>query len=227
MTRGLLIPVTYLVIPDIFDKYRGLALSINQAAVGVCQIAMPLLITFLQDEFGDRGAVLIHGGLILNCIVVAILISQYEQFPKLSLESRGGGTSSQMNANLSSAEESKKSTWSKVQEDMKLHFRVSYNTMKLFRVLILIGGACIFAAGYVNFVSLVPFVMRYQGFVKEDIAWCVSAFGFASAGGRIVITPLVDRKWFRSQLVYVTSGLFAALASFGNDNDFIVQTFSN
>ena len=211
--------MNYLIIPDYFDKHRALALSVNQSAVGACQIMMPLFITFLQSKFGDRGTILIHGGLLFNCIVVAMLFrskSPLARLSKLNARSKTLRTSPQKHEKAITAEYHRKSKLEKVQEDMILHFKGSWGAVKLLRVLILTSGSCILAAGYVNFITLVPFAMRQQGFTKEDIAWCGSAFGFASAGVRIVITPLVGRKWFRSELAYVAGGLCSSLASLGN-----------
>lgn len=66
---GLLTIMSYLIVPLYFDKKRGLANAIMLFAVSLGQSTCPLLIRFLQDEFGFRGATLIHGAIVLNSCI--------------------------------------------------------------------------------------------------------------------------------------------------------------
>ena len=220
ITRSVLIPLNYLVIPDYFVKHRSLALSTLQSSVGVCQITMPLLITYLQNAYGDKGAVLIHSGLILNCVVGAALfrpISNYSKLTKSTLELREDGCMIQKKEDTySAANLNTHRSCDKFREDMESHFKGCWNAVKSFKLLTVIAGPSIFAVGYANFLTLVPFVMHEEGHTKQDIAWCLSAYGLASAGVRFVVTPFVGKSWFRPKYAYLAGAVCASVSTFGN-----------
>ncbi|KAK4296597.1 hypothetical protein Pmani_030917 [Petrolisthes manimaculis] len=70
----LMLSITYLVIPLYFDRRVKVAYSIMTSGSCFSQMVMPPTITYLQEEYGFRGATLIVGGLLLNCCVAAMLL---------------------------------------------------------------------------------------------------------------------------------------------------------
>ncbi|KAK3889046.1 hypothetical protein Pcinc_006922 [Petrolisthes cinctipes] len=44
------------------------------SGVSISQMVMPLAITFLQEEFGFRGATIITGALVFNCCAAALVL---------------------------------------------------------------------------------------------------------------------------------------------------------
>ncbi|KAK8392067.1 hypothetical protein O3P69_017592 [Scylla paramamosain] len=68
---GLVMCMTFIIVPSYFDRRRGLANAVMMAGVCTSQIVGPPFLRFLQDEYGYRGATLILAAVILNCCVGA------------------------------------------------------------------------------------------------------------------------------------------------------------
>ncbi|KAK3856914.1 hypothetical protein Pcinc_036805 [Petrolisthes cinctipes] len=70
----LMLSITYLVVPLYFDRRVKVAYAIMTSGSCLSQMVMPPTITYLQEEYGFRGATLIIGALLLNCCVAAMLL---------------------------------------------------------------------------------------------------------------------------------------------------------
>ena len=57
-----------------FHKRRSIATAVAMVGVNAGGMVMPMLITFLIDEYSLRGALLIYGGIMLNTIVFGALL---------------------------------------------------------------------------------------------------------------------------------------------------------
>ncbi|XP_069170687.1 monocarboxylate transporter 9 isoform X2 [Procambarus clarkii] len=68
----------FLNIAQYFDKHRGKANSFITAGVGLGQFLGPLLIQFLQDKYGLKGATMILGAVVLHGFVGATLYQPVE-----------------------------------------------------------------------------------------------------------------------------------------------------
>lgn len=68
---GLVMCMTFIIVPSYFDRRRGLANAVMMAGVCTGQMVGPPFLRFLQDEYGYRGATLILSAIILNCLVGA------------------------------------------------------------------------------------------------------------------------------------------------------------
>ncbi|XP_034949160.1 monocarboxylate transporter 9-like [Chelonus insularis] len=79
---GLAFPPTVYIVTSYFLKFRGLAngLCISGSALG--SIFLPLVLGYLLQEYGYRGAVLIMGGLTLNVWAAAFLYQPVENHMK-------------------------------------------------------------------------------------------------------------------------------------------------
>ncbi|KAK7066379.1 hypothetical protein SK128_028050 [Halocaridina rubra] len=61
--------ICFTILPNYFDRHKGVANAMMMAGVCLGQIICPPLIQLLQDEYGFRGATMIVGAIILNgCI---------------------------------------------------------------------------------------------------------------------------------------------------------------
>lgn len=63
---GLVMCMSYIIVPSYFERRRGLANSVMMAGVCTSQMVGPPLIRLLQDEYGYRGATLVLGAVLLN-----------------------------------------------------------------------------------------------------------------------------------------------------------------
>ena len=63
----------YVMVSKYFDKKKGIAMSLATVGSGLGTIVLAPLETFLLHEYGHYGAMLIVGGLMLNCMVAGSL----------------------------------------------------------------------------------------------------------------------------------------------------------
>ena len=67
-----------------FDKRRSIAMGIAAAGAGIGSLVMALILHRLVETFGWRGAMLVHGGIQLNLIVLALLMRPLPSGPSQS-----------------------------------------------------------------------------------------------------------------------------------------------
>ncbi|CAL4092421.1 unnamed protein product [Meganyctiphanes norvegica] len=77
-SAGLTMTVPFLIVPLYFKKLLGRATTYMVLGINVGQILGPGLVSYLQDEFGFRGATMIMSALFLHCVVGAILFHPVE-----------------------------------------------------------------------------------------------------------------------------------------------------
>lgn len=84
---GLLNPATFVAVNSYFNYHRGRAVGLGLAGTGLGQMAMPLVVRALMDEYGFIGTVLILGGLSLHSLVGASLFQpvEWHLLPDLSV----------------------------------------------------------------------------------------------------------------------------------------------
>ena len=63
----------YTIVPEFFTKKRSLALAVLNTGAGLGSAVTPSLITFLIEEYGTSGALLLSGGIMLQTLPLAIL----------------------------------------------------------------------------------------------------------------------------------------------------------
>ncbi|KAK3884600.1 hypothetical protein Pcinc_011156 [Petrolisthes cinctipes] len=66
--------IALLVIPYYFTRLRTVANSITFTGAALSQMVIPLLSSYLEEEYGFRGSTLILGGLSLNCCVSGLVL---------------------------------------------------------------------------------------------------------------------------------------------------------
>ena len=57
-----------------FDKHRGMATSLAASGLPVGNTLSPFITNFLLDTYGWRGCLIIHGGILLNTVVLAMTL---------------------------------------------------------------------------------------------------------------------------------------------------------
>lgn len=68
-----------------FRRRRSLAMSVMKCGVGAGAVAFPPIVTFLLNQYGLRGALLIMGGVCLNTLVGGSLLRPTSFYKKLKL----------------------------------------------------------------------------------------------------------------------------------------------
>ncbi|KAK4299142.1 hypothetical protein Pmani_028560 [Petrolisthes manimaculis] len=72
------INISYAIIPNYFSRWRNVANSMTTSGMSVSQIVTPYIITFLQEEYGYKGATLIIGAIILNGCAASLVLHPVE-----------------------------------------------------------------------------------------------------------------------------------------------------
>ncbi|KAK4301962.1 hypothetical protein Pmani_025927 [Petrolisthes manimaculis] len=77
----------FLLLPLYFSRWRNLASAFVMSGVSMSQIVMPMVITYLQEEYGFRGATLIIGAIVFNGCVAAMVLHppQWHQSTQYSI----------------------------------------------------------------------------------------------------------------------------------------------
>ncbi|XP_042222005.1 monocarboxylate transporter 9-like isoform X2 [Homarus americanus] len=78
MGGGVVVCMSFIILPMYFDRRRGMANAIMNAGVCTGQIVGPPLVRLLQDEYGFKGATLIVGAIMLNSLIGACFFHPVE-----------------------------------------------------------------------------------------------------------------------------------------------------
>lgn len=75
-----------------FQKRRGIALSLGMAGTSVGALVTPPVLRLLLDTYGLNGALLVHGAIVFNVVVLGALMRPLESYMKKSRSSKGEET---------------------------------------------------------------------------------------------------------------------------------------
>lgn len=176
---GLLNNLCYVIIPHHFYKRRGIANAIMVVGVSCGPILGPLLVSFLQENFGFKGATLITGAVVFNACIGAALFRPLQ-------ENRGD---SEKGKNL-----------------YRLILRVTWSTvtdisvLKSPRAAIIAVSGALTLSSWLNFLTLVPFAVQTAGYSFQEAAWCVTASAVCNLIASLGISVLSDYPFFNLRI---------------------------
>lgn len=203
------------IIPKYFKRRLGRAHGVMNAGVCTGQMAWPLLLTYLQHQYGFRDATLMVAALILNiCVAASVFhpVQWHTSKSSSSTSSQGNGRNTSSNRSLPSNTGSGCSvTLLPMLSTLMTNFRI----LKSPRALIIIIGACFILSGYLNFFSMMPFVMAGAGYTQEEAAWCMSVSGVCNLVTRLVVSSLSDWPGFSKRVCYMSGTATVALSIAG------------
>ncbi|XP_070000122.1 monocarboxylate transporter 12-B isoform X2 [Penaeus vannamei] len=190
LSCGLLNNLCYLIVPHYFCKRRGIANAILVTGVSCGPIFGPLLVRYLQESLGFKGATLITGAVVFNACVGA---SVFRPIHKDSGDSK------------------------KSKKLCGLILRVICSTVTNVRVLkspraviIAVSGALTLNS-WLNFLTLVPFAVQAAGYSFQEAAWCVTASAVCILIASLGISLLSDFKFFNMRIsCMVSTAIIAA-----------------
>ncbi|KAF2368350.1 Major facilitator superfamily [Trinorchestia longiramus] len=227
VSGGLGSTVSFLIVPLYFERRRGLAMAIMMTGIAAGGIACPLLIRFLQDNYGFFWATLIQGAVILNCCVAAAL------FRPLQRKKRKQRSSIEVKTDLLDDKNEKDSTNVTSSSESSSGFHIllrktsdliqpviqwmkqNYLVLKKRKVLMIGFSLSTAMVGYFNFLMLVPFAVESTGHTSQFAAQCISASNFSNAGIRLLVSAVADRSWFNRTCCFGIGVFVATLTSLG------------
>ncbi|XP_063603930.1 monocarboxylate transporter 12-B-like [Penaeus indicus] len=203
---GLLNNLCYVIVPHYFYKRRGIAYVILVAGVSCGPILGSLLVSFLQESLGFKGATLITGAVVFNACVGASLFRPLQKKPG----------DSEKGKNL-----------------YRLMLRVIWSTVTDISVLKSPRAAIIAVSGaltlnsWLNFLTLVPFAVQAAGYSFQDAAWCVTASAVGNLIGSLGISVLLDCPLFNMRIscMVCTAIIGASILAFSLIDDITLLMF--
>ncbi|KAK7079033.1 hypothetical protein SK128_005854 [Halocaridina rubra] len=206
---GIISNISYMIVPHYFKKRRGLANGIIMAFDCGGQFFGPPLIDFLQQEYTFKGATLILSGVILNCCVGAAVFQPVEwhlkpQAPKiLKTEEREALIRKECGTQPAGSSENLARKLLRILKSTVADLVI----LKSARAMIISVAATVIFTGYLNFLAIVPFAMRENGFTLKDSAMCVSVSAICNMITRVIVASLSDTKWFNYRISMMIGSL--------------------
>ncbi|XP_037791460.1 monocarboxylate transporter 12-like, partial [Penaeus monodon] len=211
---GLLMGIIFSIIPHYFKKRRGVANAFMMVGLSAGQMAGPLLINYLQVEYGYLGGTLVLSAIVLNCCVGAAVFQPVEWHVKKANRklSNNNNTKASRRPKADEVEAPRYSALARV-------FNTTLNNLKLLkssRILIIALSSALNMISYLNFLMMVPFVLQTIGYSMQETTWCVSVSGLCNMVSRLVVSALTDCPGFSMRGCYMagTTVVLAAMIAF-------------
>lgn len=213
---GIATSVSFVVVPNYFSRRRGAATAIMTGGAGLGQIIVPPLVALLQDKYGDRGATLIFGGIMLHACVAAATFHPV-RWHMIQRQDQTIPAPTTPATNATSAKSSQPTILLRVAKSV-----VSDLSILRSRRACIISVACtLVLINGLYFLMMLPFAFQDMGFSIDDSAWCMSAMAVASLIVRFLCSFLSDFSFFSVRVFYligctimgITAAVFPLLRS--------------
>lgn len=198
--------LSYLIIPHYFTRRRGLANGMMTAGSCSSQILAPPLITYLQGEYGFRGAILIMSAIMLNCCAAAMVLQPVEWHRK----TRNKNTTQQAKTGDSEASAEKSAVLPALRRMTKTAMD-NIRLLKSIRVIILALISVVNLVAFKNISMMVPSAIQDAGYTLEEASWGMSLAGVCNLVSRLVVTPLVGHLHLSMRGCYMSGSAILAL----------------
>jgi len=186
--------IPFLVLPQYFVKLRGLATALFLAGISLGQVLLPLLTQWLHRTYGQRGAVLLHGGVLLNTVVAVYTFRPVTPSPGAALTIKS----------------QKSEPLSKVLSRVGQKIMSNFAGLRERRMVVPSLSSALLLMGYINFTSLMSFAMLSHGHTSDMAALAVAMTGVGNLTVRFLMSFIADRKWIKKRPTYVCGAVLAA-----------------
>ena len=192
----------FIILSQYFDKNKGKAMAFSTLGSGVGTVIMAQLVTFLLGEWGYYGAMLITGGLVLNCVVAGALfrplptakkVRKAEDLVEKPLEDMSQKNGTHKTLHVSKTQ--KGSRWQRFKSVLKERMSLVTNvTFMLHCLTVMSMPFCV----NLPLVYIPPLIKEY-GYSdhRSKAALLVSAMSLADMVGRFVFGFIFDMKLVR------------------------------
>ncbi|XP_046370746.1 monocarboxylate transporter 14-like [Haliotis rufescens] len=156
-----------------FEKRRSLANAVANIGSGVGTMAIVPLLQMMISEYTWRGALLITGGLVLNCAVFGALFRPFytrQELSDMSTESKNSVEATGI--------------WNKVKPAFSVFINVRYTV-------VVIGVTLGIQAYFIPF-NLLPDLANGMDIPEERYTWLISTIGISSIAGRLIFGRVTD-----------------------------------
>lgn len=160
----ILLTLTFAIVPHYFTSKRTIANSLMTTGSSFSIIVMPMIVTYLLEQYDFRHATLTTAALYFNSCVAAMVFHPVEWHAK------------QRQPRRELLEVTEKSAYSPLR---KVAVCAVHNLglLKSWRVIVIGTVLGINVMGLLNFYYLVPFTMKAAGYTIEEIGMCLFVSG--------------------------------------------------
>ncbi|KAK3873268.1 hypothetical protein Pcinc_021717 [Petrolisthes cinctipes] len=197
-----------------FNKRRGLANAFLMAGISIGQLVNAPLIRYLQEEYGNFGAILIVGAIILHTCVGAALFQPVQWHLKP--------------VPMNEIDPNELNPVTTTRTDFK-HSGGLFNTLgrivtgtirdlqilKQRRALLIALIGAFSLNSHFNFIVMVPFALQDAGHSLSWAAWVLSATALTNTLSRILVSIMADHPRFPLRAVYVFGIITITLSIIG------------
>lgn len=219
---GICINSCYHMSAKYFKKRLGLANGIMVTGGSVGLIVMPLLASWLQEEFSFEWAAIIAGCVVMLTVPATALFHPVEWHTKAStpqskeaisdtnhrlLGSKKRGSDTAHESGPIREHEEPEGIWKKFLN----HYKPS-----VLRDPLIISTAlvtCISITTALNVFSTVPFILSDAGYSLRESAWPMSVAALADLATRTACAAVVDYSWFNVRFLYAGAQIITILAT--------------
>ncbi|XP_069938837.1 monocarboxylate transporter 13-like [Cherax quadricarinatus] len=204
--------VPVLVLTRYFKRRLGRANAFMVGGVCTGQMLGPPLVTYLQEEYGFKGATLIVAALMLNTSVASVV------FHPVEWHTKSPSNVKKLDNNRSSSRSQEYgvgATLVKMICSLGKQLKILQNARV---VIFAVAGNCVFSS-YLNFFVLVPFVMEAGGFSQEEASWCMSVSAASNLATRLLVSSLADWSWFSIRGCFMAGIFVVAVSTAGRLNN--------
>ncbi|XP_071514856.1 monocarboxylate transporter 12-like [Panulirus ornatus] len=211
---GMMVMITHSIIPKYFTRRCGMGFAFIHIGVSVNQLLAPLLVTYLQQEYGFRNSVAILAALVSNNYVATAVFHPVEWHiakPKRNKRNMNSQDSLGNNGKEGCA----------MLREFISTLTTNLRSLKSPTALIILFSNAFVMNVYLNFFSILPFAMVDAGYTQEEASWCLSVSGVCNLLTRLVISLIIDYHWFDKRVCYMvgmaalslSTGVFGVLRS--------------
>lgn len=209
----LLLCIAYTVIPHYFSRWMNVANSIMTSGLSTSQMVMPLVITYLHEQYGYRGATLIIGAFALNSCAAALVLHPVEWHTQGANYTKPTTNTNRYDNTLTSSQ----SRYTSGGCLKRLFSMAVYNLryIKSPKVLIIALQISIQYTMTFNVIAIIPFVMHEAGFSQRESSFCLAMCGLCNLASRLLTAFLACCPAFRVLYVYLFGYFIAAVSVVG------------
>ncbi|XP_050724653.1 monocarboxylate transporter 12-B-like isoform X2 [Eriocheir sinensis] len=199
----IIMTVSHAIVPQYFSRRMTLACSLTSCGGSLSLLVMPILLSFLLNEYGFSGATLIMGAITLNICAASMVFYPVEWQSKATCPAKSVAQQSVEDG----------STCSRICSSFKRVMKTAQGNLWLFRsvrAVIINSILTINTMAFSNFLYLVPFAMVDEGHSTEEAGVVVSVAGFALLATRFIYPPIFIYFKMRHQVGVNSSSVIIA-----------------
>ncbi|XP_069941856.1 monocarboxylate transporter 12-like [Cherax quadricarinatus] len=201
---GVLTNLCFFIIPHYFTRRRGLANACLMAGLCVGQMLGPIIIGYLQQEFGSTYATFLLGAVVFHGCIGACLFHPFQSQRKNKASVKGENSTAEASGATSVENDA----------NCKLLQNIAANLLILKSpraIIIAVGGALVMTCIF-NFLVFMPFAVQAVGHSNQAAGLCITVQAGCALLTCLAVSTLTDWPRFSMRCCYMISVTLIAAA---------------